>query len=187
MERDGGDKHRRLVLAPGLEAQRVADHRKSRHRPDCDQRRHHEAEPDLHHQRVEAVRGEHVKGGVRDVDDARDAENQRKADRQQRVHAAVDQPRYEDVLENLETYCFGILKGCMPFTCGGQNGTFFPSCHCTAMPAVLPTAHTRSWRLSQVSVPAVPTCSIFSITGTSLSASVLPACSIAALRIMIAS
>src|SRR5207302_5826892 len=50
--------------------------------------------------------------------------------------------RSEDVLENLETYRFGILKGCMPFTCGGQNGTFSPSCHCTAMPAVLPTAQT---------------------------------------------
>src|SRR5437879_4451197 len=83
-----------LVLAHQLDDHAVADHRKRRHRPDRDQRRHHEAEPDLHHQRVEAVRGEHVKGGVRDVDDARDAENQRKADRQQRVHAAVDQPRY---------------------------------------------------------------------------------------------
>jgi hypothetical protein len=38
---------------------------------------------------------------VRDVDDPRDAEDQRKADRQQRINAAVDQPGDEDVLKNL--------------------------------------------------------------------------------------
>jgi hypothetical protein len=36
---------------------------------------------------------------MRDVDDARDAEDEREADRQQGVHPAVDQPRYENILE----------------------------------------------------------------------------------------
>jgi branched-chain amino acid transport system substrate-binding protein len=58
------------------------------------------AQPDAHQERVEAVRRQHVERGVRDVDDACDAEDERKADGEQRVGAAVDQARDEDVLEH---------------------------------------------------------------------------------------
>src|SRR6266581_158523 len=92
-ERDGRDQHRRLVLAHRLDHQPVAQHREQRHPGDRDRPREDQPQPDFHQQRVETVRREHVEGGVRDVDDARHAEDQRKADREQRVHTAVDEPR----------------------------------------------------------------------------------------------
>ena len=76
----------------------------------------------------------------------------------------------------------------MPFTFGGQNGTFLPSCHCTAMPVVLPTAPDRVVALVELDDRAGADVARSSRgTATSLSASVVPAFSIASLRSMIAS
>src|SRR5207249_1546377 len=75
----------------------------------------------------------------------------------------------------------------IPFTCGGQKGTFFPFCHCTAIPVYLPRPQTGSCDLSNSRMAPVPTYISFSITGTSLSAWVVPAFSMAIFSKSIAS
>ena len=121
------------------------------------------------------------------------------ADRKQRVHAAIDQPGDEDLLEHLEmkrarrwaqsrqtalrAHRAGILNGCMPFTLGGQNATFSPSCHCTRdtrglahrpdqIVALVPALgracthvfHVLDDRDELVGVDAVPACSIAALS-----------------------
>src|SRR5581483_3399720 len=99
-QRDGGDQHGRLVLAHRLDDQFVTNHAQGGYQSDGEDDGNQHGQAGDVKKLIHAVSGEHVKRGVRDVDDARHAEDEREAYGQERVHASIYQPGDQDVLKH---------------------------------------------------------------------------------------